>query len=535
MAPAVMRPSLFLALIANAAAAECQGDVCSTWMAITWVIIFLLWILPPLLFICLACRGNRAAGLQHVATESDTSSSAARLAAAEKASRTRRARVINVSFQLGWMLCVLGMTPFVLHFVGADTTPVAGNFLLYVSALPWSVSILGLALSPLAAIILHRGCVFLFCFCLIATPLIGALIGMPRFTNHNPISISCFAAMLLVIVCGALLLFPTLDTHSCRHASSHPMPPRRKLLRLWLTARLLYLAMGVLMAGLFLAPLHLGVTVAPTWRPDDGQTAFLVNVVSFLLAAAVFTPATRGRVSRWLGSLGGHRDGKDEEAASLASLMGASSAAKVLSKASKTFRAMPLSKLTREELANSTPDPTMNSKTDAAELGTVHAFVSHSWSDAGGAKYDQLHEWAGGEERLIWLDKACIDQRNINDDLACLPVFLSGCQELVCLAGGTYTQRLWCAIELFVFVRMGGKRENMLVWLLEETSDLEDRLAHFDASKAKCFLDRDRQRLLAAIEATFGTVVPFNRLVRDLFKKQRRSSVRTGGRTVELA
>ena len=77
MAPVVMRPSLFLALVANAAAAECQGDECTTWMTITWVIIFLLWILPPLLFICLARRRNRAAGLQHVATESDTSSSGA--------------------------------------------------------------------------------------------------------------------------------------------------------------------------------------------------------------------------------------------------------------------------------------------------------------------------------------------------------------------------------------------------------------------------------------------------------------------------
>ena len=38
-----------------------------------------------------------------------------------------------------------------------------------------------------------------------------------------------------------------------------------------------------------------------------------------------------------------------------------------------------------------------------------------------------------------------------------------------------------------------------------------DRLvARFDAEKAKCRYDRDRQRLLAVIEASFGTTTPFN-------------------------
>ena len=47
----------------------------------------------------------------------------------------------------------------------------------------------------------------------------------------------------------------------------------------------------------------------------------------------------------------------------------------------------------------------MHAKTDKATLGTVDAFVSHSWSDPGDAKFKQLHEWAGGEDKSIWLDK----------------------------------------------------------------------------------------------------------------------------------
>lgn len=41
------------------------------------------------------------------------------------------------------------------------------------------------------------------------------------------------------------------------------------------------------------------------------------------------------------------------------------------------------------------------------------------------------------------LDKLCIDQSNIEDTLASLPVFLAGCQTLLVLAGETYLARLW--------------------------------------------------------------------------------------------
>ena len=39
--------------------------------------------------------------------------------------------------------------------------------------------------------------------------------------------------------------------------------------------------------------------------------------------------------------------------------------------------------------------------------------------------------------------QACIDQTSIDDSLACLPVFLAGCNQLLVLAGPTYTSRLW--------------------------------------------------------------------------------------------
>ena len=72
-------------------------------------------------------------------------------------------------------------------------------------------------------------------------------------------------------------------------------------------------------------------------------------------------------------------------------------------------------------------------------------------------------------------------------------------------------------MEIFVFVRMGGTREEMSVKLLGEAAKLETRLTRFDAGKAHCFLDDDRQRLWAVIEASFGTFEPFNALVKGIF------------------
>jgi hypothetical protein len=49
--------------------------------------------------------------------------------------------------------------------------------------------------------------------------------------------------------------------------------------------------------------------------------------------------------------------------------------------------------------------------------------------------------------------KACIDQENIDANLASLPIFLAGCKQLVVLAGTTYPSRLWCVMELYVYLR----------------------------------------------------------------------------------
>ena len=60
----------------------------------------------------------------------------------------------------------------------------------------------------------------------------------------------------------------------------------------------------------------------------------------------------------------------------------------------------------------------------------------------------------------------------------------------------------------------------LTIKLLGDDASLALSLARFDAARAECRYDRDRQRLLAVIEASFGTTAPFNQLVLEVFNKQ---------------
>ena len=113
--------------------------------------------------------------------------------------------------------------------------------------------------------------------------------------------------------------------------------------------------------------------------------------------------------------------------------------------------------------------------------------------------------------------QACISQTNISESLECLPIFLAGCRQFLILAGPSYATRLWCAMEIFVYVRMGGKHEDMLVKLLDGDSNVAENLQQFDARKAECARSMDQHTLWAIIESAFGDLVPFNKIVREIF------------------
>ena len=72
-------------------------------------------------------------------------------------------------------------------------------------------------------------------------------------------------------------------------------------------------------------------------------------------------------------------------------------------------------------------------------------------------------------------------------------------------------------MEIFIFVRMGGQRENMVIKLLDGDSSFINKLQKFDARKANCYQPLDQQILWAVIESAFGDLIPFSKVVRDIF------------------
>ena len=73
-------------------------------------------------------------------------------------------------------------------------------------------------------------------------------------------------------------------------------------------------------------------------------------------------------------------------------------------------------------------------------------------------------------------------------------------------------------------VPVGGAQERVEIHLIAHPDDdqaearrlLTEQFANFDAGKAQCFLARDREHLLAVIEASFGDFYDFNRIARSL-------------------
>jgi len=184
------------------------------------------------------------------------------------------------------------------------------------------------------------------------------------------------------------------------------------------------------------------------------------------------------------------------------------------------------------DVARNDPDPELFARTVPARLHDCDAFVSHSWHDDAAGKWASVQRWralfadAHGREPRVWFDKCCIDQRNIEADLRCLPIFLCGCRRLVVFCGPTYLSRLWCVTELFAFVHCGrdmcditfepvlreGFEEEDL-YLVEQSFD------DFDVEQCTCSLPDDKDKILSVIRTAYGDLRRFNRAVTDIFRR----------------
>ena len=247
-----------------------------------------------------------------------------------------------------------------------------------------------------------------------------------------------------------------------------------------------------------------------------------------LLLGILYSRPVRRRIQSWLSRLGGR--GMERSAAAVAALMGSHRPEQVLARAKKTFRALPIKSIGMDDLGSSS-DTGLFAKTSLVPLGGCDAFISHSWHDSGRQKFGALSAWSKSFEAehkrlpIVWLDKASIQQDDIENSLACLPVYLAGCKRLIVLAGPTYVERLWCIVEVFTYLRMGGSPEQMIVVPLAGDAPTLN-FSTFDAENAKCFSPEDKRKLLQAITQAFGTCAPFNAIVRNTLSARASESSR---------
>jgi len=247
------------------------------------------------------------------------------------------------------------------------------------------------------------------------------------------------------------------------------------------------------------------------WCVSLSLQAILDGTLAVVVRQSYFRVSAQGWLSR--------RGGKVGAAAIVAALVGGQDPSQVLKKASALFRAVKCDQVTREMMSDNKPNPALHALSRSARLGSVDAFLSHSWHDPSDAKWEAIQNWrasfklAHHREPLLWIDKFCIDQTNINDNLLCLPVFLSGCKRLLVLAGDTYLTRLWCIVELFVFLQMGGSPGDIR---LRDLEDVHEQVATFDANMATCFDPDDKQHLLSIVEAGSDGMDTFNAQVQGI-------------------
>lgn len=283
--------------------------------------------------------------------------------------------------------------------------------------------------------------------------------------------------------------------------------------------------------------------------PASPRPSFLLGTTWLLCGAVLLHPYTRRWAINSLYRLGSTP--QEREAAVIASLFRASGRERppeeVLDHARACFRSIKFNELRREDLLDGAdrggPEDaladgagsvlTLFARTQVRDLGGVDAFVSHSWHDPPGPKWAMLRGWAlafeaaHGRSPRLWLDKACIDQRNIGKSLAFLPIFASGCDTLLVLAGPTYASRLWCILELYIFLKMGASESRITVLPVamgdsevareDAVAKLEATFESFDVRQATCSDPEDRMALLKCISSSMA-VGEFNRWVRSVYR-----------------
>ena len=78
-----------------------------------------------------------------------------------------------------------------------------------------------------------------------------------------------------------------------------------------------------------------------------------------------------------------------------------------------------------------------------------------------------------------------------------MPIYLASCSRLVVVLGPSYLSRIWCCVECFTFLRMGGDEQRILVLPIIDADQIL-MPATLCRTAAKWLRDFDVSRLVAA-------------------------------------
>ena len=253
-----------------------------------------------------------------------------------------------------------------------------------------------------------------------------------------------------------------------------------------------------------------------------------MGLTFLVLNPLVFTRLVRQWINRRLVAVGtSSPEARRAFATNL--MMGEEEADVVIERAKRTFRGIPIRELSPGIFTATSSEAELYPKTRPLELGACDAFVSHSWHDDWTLKYKALEEWeadcvapSGGQDVVVWWDRACIqvEQSQLSQALSCLPIYVSGCRRMVVLAGPSFPERLWCAMELFMFSELGGGLSCIDVRPFQTPSSgrttIADSFHSFEVANTHCASALDKDYFVSIIEAAFGGEDPFNAIVRGI-------------------
>jgi hypothetical protein len=452
-------------------------------------------------------------------------------------------RLTSITICLAWVLIFLGIGPtFMFDFDiikdEAVLPPAMGNRGFYRDLFPPGLCILVLAIRPADRRAVWAVTAMVASALFIAAP-IWAWLAAVWYGPENPTvafgnegarilnggdPAPATGYLALALVCwgaSAFLMYP-IPGYCLSGRCGVAMPSRLVLKRLWRVVRVLLFTFSLVL---------LAQDVYTAYRnPRYATSSLFVAKLLFcsiaVACAAAATPFNR----RWVISVLGRcaANGEERSLAALSTIIGNRKPKLAVEAAAQSFRALPFSKMSLADWETNA-DTGLNAHVVPVAPGGCDAFVTHSWSDPGAIKWERLCKWrdefaaapGGHADPVIWLDKACIDQKNIKGSLTGLPMYVAWSKTLLLLASSSYVKRLWCMMELFTWVQMGCPIDRITIADIDGGASLDQDLLGFRVKNAKCYVRFDKHRLLAVIENAFCDHESFEGMVREVMQVRR--------------